>query len=234
MGVGGVFRAHLAELVHLVAVLRDAGIELRHALARQVALADRLGVRRAWSTGGGEQQLALGTDPVDHVVALAAGDFADRLFQRFAQMVGGMPHRLGDVLCAALFDPQQPRDAPVFRTARALAGKPETQQFCQMLLRVLAVERLRPDPEFTALALQETLAQAVVGAANREVQLDGRSGRRLAPGQQVVHAGRAMALEKSRADGPHQGALADLVRAGEQIQPRCKARQFERLAKLPQ
>ena len=149
-------------------------------------------------------------------------------------MVGGVANRLGDVLGATLFDPQEAGNSPVFGAARALAGKPEPQQFGQVLLGLFAIELLRPGLEFTTLAVHETLAQPVVGATDREVQLDRRCGRRFAPGQQVVHAGGAVPLEEGRADGANQGAFTSLVGTRKQVQARGEARKLEGLAKLPQ
>ncbi len=82
--------------------------------------------------------------------------------------------------------------------------------------------------------MHETLAQPVARRPDAEIELATWRCRRLTPRQQVIDAGRTVALEECRTDGTNQRALAGLVRAGEQIQARLKPCKLKGLTKLPQ
>ena len=121
----------------------------------------------------------------------------------------------------------------MFGPAGALAGEPETEQFSQVLLSVLAVQVFRADLQLAALAMHEALAQPEFGGTDREIKLDAGRGRWLTPRQKVVNAGGSVALEKCGTDGSNQRAFSGFIGAGKQVQTRLKAGEFEGVAKLP-
>lgn len=70
-------------------------------------------------------------------------------------MVGGVADGFAQILGAALLDPEQAGDAPVFGLADALAGVLETEQFGEMVFGFDAVQMLRPGLQLTAFLAEE-------------------------------------------------------------------------------
>ena len=149
-------------------------------------------------------------------------------------MAAGVLDRLVDLVPGALLDPQQPGNAPVLRPAGPAPGKLEAEQIGELVLRLLAAERDAVDADVAALALEEALDQLPALALPLELQLDRRRGGRIAPGLQVLHAGRLVTLEERRADRAHQGALARLVGSGEQVDAGVEVADLDWLAEAAQ
>jgi hypothetical protein len=149
-------------------------------------------------------------------------------------VVGGVAHGVVNVLRRTLLDPQQAGDAAVLGAAGAAVCKSEAEQLGQEVLGLGAFEPPAAGLQLAALLLQKALAQAAGLIAEGEIELDGGRGGAVAPGPQVVHRGRAVALEEGRADGAHQRALAGLVGAGEEVEPGLQVGQLEGLAELAQ
>ena len=147
-------------------------------------------------------------------------------------MIGGVSHRVFDVLAGPLLDPQQAGDAPMLRGAGALAGVLKTEQFGQMVFCRRAIQALSADLQLTALLVQEAFGQAIWRAFDVELQLDRGRCRRVAPGPQVIDADGAVPLEESRAHGGDDGALARFVGAGKQVNADVEVRDLDGLAKL--
>ncbi len=136
--VGGVLASQQAELVHLLLIVSDARVEFCHSSDRCIAGNDfRIGGAR--STCRCQKRFTFRSNTADDIVALAAGNFAHRLVERLAKMVGGIAYRFGDVLRAALFNPQQAGDAPMLGTAGTFASETEPEQVGQVLFGILAV-----------------------------------------------------------------------------------------------
>ena len=91
-GISHIFGAKLAELVYLLAVVRDAVVEFFYTLRCGLALGDDISVCATGSTGGREKRFAFGPHAIDDIVALTARDLADGLIECLAQMVGRVAH----------------------------------------------------------------------------------------------------------------------------------------------
>ena len=81
-----------ANLVYLLAVVRDAGVEFFYPLRCGLALSDDIGVCATRSAGGCEKHLAFCANAIDDIVALAACNLADGLIECLAQMVCSVAH----------------------------------------------------------------------------------------------------------------------------------------------
>ncbi len=169
---------------------------------------------------GGEQLVACGFHRAQQRVARGGRQLAQGIAQHLAQVLGRVAHGLGEFVRGALPDPQQPWNAHVLGGTGPLARKAETQQLREMVFGRGTVQRgLAFDVQLAAPLAQEGLEQAVAASTEVELQLDGGRGSGVAPGPQVFHAARAVALEKGGAHGLGHRALAGLVGRSEQVQP---------------
>ena len=225
------------KLIDLLPIGVDLRIERRQFRLQCLDPRRHLGIIAARLAGASQQLTSLRTQLFEQLVAAAGGQRAGRgidlAAQRIVQVLARMAHV--ELLRRALLDPQQPRNTPVLRLARALGGKCETEQLRQMVLGVAAVQRARADLQQTALLAEKALDQPMRLAVEFEVELDLRRGpAALTPWAQIVDGSRPIALEERGANRPHQRALARLVRAGDDVQAGFEISQFQRAAKTPQ
>ena len=159
-------------------------------------------------TSAGQQFCPLLLHRLDHFISAAAGHFPYQAVEGRLQVIAGMTGGLFNVLPGALLYPQQTGNAPMLFLAGTFFGELETQQVSQFFLRSLAIPSLRPHPQITAFAFQKLLGQLPALAAMIENQLNQRRRTGIAPGHQVLHGPGTVTLEKGRANGPNQCALA--------------------------
>jgi len=234
--VGLVLGAQQAELVHLLAVGQDLRIELAQAGLVIVAPGLRVQQGAARLAGAGQQLRALQAQLVQQGIAAGGGQRAGGgtalALQRVVQVLARVAHV--QLLARPLLHPQQARDAPVLGLAGPLAGEGKAEALGQVVFSVHPVQRARANLQAAALLVQKALDELMSLAAQQEVQLDGGGGAGVAPGLQIVHRGGAVALEEGGPDGPHQGALASLIGAGQDVETGGEIRQLEGLAELAQ
>jgi hypothetical protein len=240
-GIGALLREHGLLLVEFPGTLalrvveglllrsepRDVFIELLALLCEFVALRYQRGQRRF---GFGERpgrllcarrqelpQLALhGGDQRILTGRLAA---ARQLRQRITQILRRMPRRIAHLLGAALLHPQKPRHARVLGLQRPACGAREAEQRRELVLGFIFAEDGLADAQFAALACDELLRQSALSTVQLEAHLDRRLPACLAPRQQILQMRGLVAFEKDSAHRFGDGALARLVRSGEQIEP---------------
>ncbi len=215
--VAGLLLAQLPEPIHLLAILPDPPLQIGVLAREPLVRLERRSEVAGGPAGGGQQARALPGDPGDQLVPRGAGHLAEAGAQDGLQVAARMLDRLVDLLPGALLDPQQAGDAPVLRSAGPAPGELEAEQVRELVLRLLAAEPHAVYADIAALALQEALDQLPALALRLELQLDRGRGGRIAPGLQILHAGGLVALEECSADRAHQGALAGLVRSGEEV-----------------
>ena len=235
--VGLIARLLLAQFtqpINLLAVGRDALIQrLQLFLQRCDALPAEFVVTAGFA-GAGEQFVELGTNLSGNVVTTAAGHFTQAGAQYRFQVVAGMTDRLAQLLAHALLDPQQPGNTPMLGLAGAPGRNVEAEHGGELFLRFVTIEALAIDGEIAAFALQETLVQLPLPVGMGKAQLYLRRGTGIAPGPQIGERAGAVPLEKRRADGAHQGALAGFIGPADQVQPRAETINGKRFAELPE